>query len=161
MGGDEQALQLADALRCGTPACLEHIHLWGNNIGVAGVIALLDCVPLMPSLKRILLGDNPITDKEDQDRIGTKIAELNLHHRRPTGSLLWVYKSDLIAGAIAEVSETTGMAGATVAIIGLQSKPELNGKHGKLISFNFQNERWNVEIEDGVGMKAFKASNLT
>jgi len=50
--------------------------------------------------------------------------------------------------------------GATVEIGGLKGMPELNGRRGKLVTFNSQSLRWNVDIEGGAGTKALNPANL-
>eukprot|EP00933_Yihiella_yeosuensis_P071039 TRINITY_DN79224_c0_g1_i1.p1 TRINITY_DN79224_c0_g1~~TRINITY_DN79224_c0_g1_i1.p1 ORF type:complete len:273 (+),score=67.17 TRINITY_DN79224_c0_g1_i1:25-819(+) len=49
--------------------------------------------------------------------------------------------------------------GATVLLQGLQSCPELNGQHGKLLTWDSQALRWKVHIES-VGIRALNPKNL-
>mmetsp|Transcript_21722 Transcript_21722/g.43975 ORF Transcript_21722/g.43975 Transcript_21722/m.43975 type:complete len:103 (-) Transcript_21722:104-412(-) len=50
--------------------------------------------------------------------------------------------------------------GATVSLQGLRSAPELNGKRAKLVAWNSQSLRWQVELEDDGGSKALNPTNL-
>merc|ERR1711865_1097071 len=50
--------------------------------------------------------------------------------------------------------------GATVVLQGLKSTPELNGKLGKLKTWNSQSLRWQVEIEGEAAEKALRPDNL-
>jgi hypothetical protein len=49
--------------------------------------------------------------------------------------------------------------GLTVAIDGLKAKPELNGRHGKVLGYDSASERYSIEIDgDKVSLKK---ANLT
>eukprot|EP00931_Biecheleriopsis_adriatica_P119455 TRINITY_DN94678_c0_g1_i1.p1 TRINITY_DN94678_c0_g1~~TRINITY_DN94678_c0_g1_i1.p1 ORF type:complete len:260 (+),score=68.97 TRINITY_DN94678_c0_g1_i1:30-782(+) len=50
--------------------------------------------------------------------------------------------------------------GASVLLQNLQSMPELNGKLGKLVSWDSQSLRWKVEIEGSAGVKSLRPQNL-
>lgn len=49
--------------------------------------------------------------------------------------------------------------GATVVVDGLHAMPELNGRPGRLLTFDLNQLRWQVDIE-GAGVKALKPVNL-
>lgn len=52
------------------------------------------------------------------------------------------------------------MRGSLVCVSGIQKSPELNGSVGKLLSFNPKTNRWDVDIEDEIGVKSVKLENL-
>ena len=50
--------------------------------------------------------------------------------------------------------------GATVVIHGLEAAPELNEQRGKLVRFLLDKERWEVELEAGLGTRNLESKNL-
>eukprot|EP00928_Gymnodinium_smaydae_P080926 TRINITY_DN64527_c0_g1_i1.p1 TRINITY_DN64527_c0_g1~~TRINITY_DN64527_c0_g1_i1.p1 ORF type:complete len:610 (-),score=68.30 TRINITY_DN64527_c0_g1_i1:17-1846(-) len=50
--------------------------------------------------------------------------------------------------------------GLRVAVIGLQTRPELNGIEGKLIRWEPSRERWLVKLDNGLGEKSINPRNL-
>jgi len=50
-------------------------------------------------------------------------------------------------------------SGARVQVVGLQVRPDLNGRFGEVVEWDDREERWKVILEDGTG-KLLKDSNL-
>lgn len=67
-------------------------------------------------------------------------------------------KMELERRRLAEGFRSGFEEGATVELQGLKGAAELNGKRGRLVSWNSQSLRWNVEVEGVV--KALNPSNL-
>eukprot|EP00747_Dinoflagellata_sp_TGD_P185983 gnl/TRDRNA2_/TRDRNA2_42784_c0_seq1.p1 gnl/TRDRNA2_/TRDRNA2_42784_c0~~gnl/TRDRNA2_/TRDRNA2_42784_c0_seq1.p1 ORF type:complete len:260 (-),score=67.53 gnl/TRDRNA2_/TRDRNA2_42784_c0_seq1:127-849(-) len=50
--------------------------------------------------------------------------------------------------------------GMRIQVVRLQARPELNGLVGKIVSFDEERSRWQIELDNGGGQKLFKANNL-
>eukprot|EP00930_Biecheleria_cincta_P098211 TRINITY_DN89890_c0_g1_i1.p1 TRINITY_DN89890_c0_g1~~TRINITY_DN89890_c0_g1_i1.p1 ORF type:complete len:263 (+),score=52.00 TRINITY_DN89890_c0_g1_i1:54-791(+) len=77
---------------------------------------------------------------------------------RPTVGSDWA-AAELERRRLAEGFRSGFSEGAVVILQGL-STAELNGKTGKLVSWDSQALRWKVELEDGTGAKALRPANL-
>merc|ERR1740129_1923735 len=67
------------------------------------------------------------------------------------------------AGAKAGAKATPGVAlskGLWVRVVGLTSRPEMNGQAGIVRGFDAAKERWKVSMEDGSGTKLLKEISL-
>lgn len=65
------------------------------------------------------------------------------------------------ANAMAQASSSSGISpGTRVEIGGLQARPELNGQRGEVVSWEAEESRWKVRMDDGTG-KMFKTQNMT
>jgi TPR repeat protein len=61
---------------------------------------------------------------------------------------------------IAESSESPIANGSRVVLLGIQAKPEMNGRHGIVEAFNPSTGRFVVHLADGLGTMSIKPQNL-
>merc|ERR1711924_254926 len=77
---------------------------------------------------------------------------------RATGGSDWA-AAELERRRLAEGFRSGFREGATVLLQGL-SAADLNGKTGKLLTWDSQALRWQVDVEEGFGTKALRPANL-
>ena len=64
------------------------------------------------------------------------------------------------AGSVAAGSAAALARGSIIAVRGIQSRPELNGKEGIVLSFNAASQRYNVLLHNWPKVLALQAANL-
>lgn len=64
------------------------------------------------------------------------------------------------AGGGSEAASDSLKNGATVEILGLKSKPELNGSKAKLLKFDVSSGRWTVQVTSSGSLCSLKPENL-
>ena len=78
----------------------------------------------------------------------------------PNGGVAAALELAFGRAAVRSAAQGGLVAGQAVEVVGLQSRPDLNGAKGLTLKFDEASGRWLVKLVDGDGRKSLKPANL-